>query len=163
MMNDQTYPDYYDAAQKGKLAELDNIFEKKTWDFGYTDSELDLSIEGNTHYTIFVERKEINDEVMEVKYYSSKAIVNGIDLTDKVEAPNIMLLERMMFIQSPEPIELNLALFKNEFTIRQFTEEDFFHPSHSFYSMRENIIYIRIPSELKINEKQNSHILFLGE
>ena len=59
-------------------------------------------------------------------------------------------------------MELTFSTFTNEFTIRQFTGEQWIG-GHSRMSLGGSALYLKIPKELELIEGPNVYVQYVGE
>jgi hypothetical protein len=146
------YISFYDSAQKGAIHELEGVTRNGEWEFSYTDEKLQL-IKGDTVTSIevFAERKDTNDNKIEVSSYATDLMIEGVVIKDSLKPPGVELSGNNLRIIQPKITELKYAMFDKEFTISQFTSE----PNKSVrYGgnavMGNQILYLRIPKDLEV-------------
>lgn len=73
----------------GSVSDLDEKFISKQWDFDYEGEKLNMEAANNdvNGISIFLERKEDNDNRIDVTFYQTPSYVEGIDVTDKIKPP----------------------------------------------------------------------------
>lgn len=166
---EKEYQAFYEAAHRGNIDEIRkySVMEKK-WDFPYAEKGLKIVKTDNEHYLwLIVERKQENDGLIEATMYRSRAVTSSegaytIDFTDKIPPSGIELSDGTMTITKPEPVELNFAAFKKEFTINQFTGEG----GRGFGSATywgQNVLYLQIPKDLQLVTPENVQLIYIGD
>lgn len=84
-----------------------------------------------------------------------------MDLSDEVKPLEIKWSQDTLTIMKPEFIDLNFAMFKKEFPITQFVEEDGLDPHSSGGFMRHPILYLKVPKDLEIVDQTNGYVDFI--
>jgi energy-coupling factor transporter transmembrane protein EcfT len=145
------------AASEGKQIskeKIDGVEIKNQWDFTYGEKQLDVTIADEQLGTLFtlVERKNVNDDRVEVIQYHTRTIIENLDLTDEIRPLTLELVEGELLIRDTNAVDIHLGKFAKEFTISQFTEEkgieaSFIDEDHIW---AENVLYIRVPKDIEI-------------
>ncbi|MGM0876246.1 MAG: hypothetical protein ACQEWV_16115 [Bacillota bacterium] len=146
------------ATSEGKQIDkenIDGVKVKKRWDFTYEGKKLEITGYDEQYASGFtlVERKDVNDNKIEVTQYHTRTIIQNIELTNEVGPFIIELAEDTLTIGDPNDIEFHVGKFDKEFTITQFTEEwsieDPFSNEEDIWG--ENVLYIRVPKDVEVN------------
>jgi hypothetical protein len=145
------------AASEGRQISKENIEGveiKNQWDFTYEGNKLDVTISDEQLGTLFtlVERKNINDDRVEVIQYHTRTIIENLELTDDIRPLTLELVERELTIRDTNTVDIHFGKFDKEFTISQFTEEkgiddSFIDEDHIW---AENVLYIRVPKDIDV-------------
>ncbi|OZM57791.1 hypothetical protein CIB95_05340 [Lottiidibacillus patelloidae] len=142
---------FYQAIHSDTLKDHEQFIIKKTWDFTSHDGEIEI-IYPESSSPIFVERRESDNNAIEVVHYTSKFSFGSTDLTEKKNTFTITFHDNKLMITDPEKFDYEIAGFKKDFVVIQFNEGslysgDYFIPmnSRSF-----DAIVIRIPKGLKL-------------
>lgn len=144
------------AASEGKQIEkenIDGVLIKKQWDFPYEGKLLDITQVDEQYSTAFilVERKDVEDEQVEVAQYYTRTILENIELTDDIAPFTIELEEERLTISDTNVIDIDVGKFAKEFTISQFTSRngiDLFSDENRIRG--ENVLYIRVPKNVEV-------------
>lgn len=139
------------AAKEKRLQTTDGVVLLAVKSLEFKGEELSLEeINGAEQYTpIMIEIKEENDGNIEASYYSSKIYFNSIDLTDRLQKPDIQLTGDRLIIFYPKKYQLKLYQYQN--TINQF-EKNKPHDSMGLDVVwGQRILYLRIPQQVRIN------------
>ncbi|MBO1512916.1 hypothetical protein [Metabacillus bambusae] len=146
------------AASEGKQItkeNIDGVEIKNQWDFTYGEKQLDVTISDEQLGTLFtlVERKNVNDDRVEVIQYHTRTIIENLDITDDIRPLTLELAEGELTIRDTNAVEIHFGKFDKEFTISQFTEEkgledSFIDEDHIW---AENVLYIRVPKDMDVN------------
>lgn len=138
-------------------SELEKKYKAESWSFDYKGDnlEIDWSNEGNR---ILVERKNTDDNKVEVYNYSSPMIYGKIDFSSKFKKPDVQLSGNKLTINN-EKQEYSYTEFLKDFSITQFLENDTGNETESVYERRsyfnQYVIYIKVPKGLKLSEDKN--------
>ncbi|RKD22977.1 hypothetical protein BEP19_12155 [Ammoniphilus oxalaticus] len=129
------------------------LVKQSELDLGQKDL-LQLISEGEDRsFNVLLERKEENDNKLEVFLFQGKFIMNGYDFSFKLEPRHYALHDHtdgkaLRFAALNQTIKLALTL--PEFTIRQFTEEEKWVGSEHWHRADNQIIYLRVPHDLEV-------------
>jgi hypothetical protein len=148
-----------DAAEVGKFNEINPKMLKAEWDAEYDDKQLNLAVQNGDNFNVFVvvERKEINDEKIEVKFYKSTSSADSY----KINPIGIELSGDTLFLIKPEPVKVNFSQFENPFTINQFTGDKWFQHDTNFVH-GQNVIYLQIPKNLQLVDKSDINFQYVN-
>ncbi|MFT4413966.1 hypothetical protein ACLM5H_08910 [Fredinandcohnia humi] len=162
--NAKRYEEIYSAAIEGKIDQVDGVKQKENWNLSYQDSELNItSIRDSNMFTVF-ERKDSDDETLELIYYVSDTKYNGVDFFDRLSSPTVSLVEDRLLITNPKEFEISLAGFHKEFVISQFKGDGLYDEFKFDIIDRPSdyqIMYIRIPKSLTLTGMD--YVNFVGE
>ena len=108
-MIDREYQDFYSAAKEGRLDQIESAYKNKEWSFEYTEEWLKIETVDRENFDvqIVVKNKDIDDNIIEATSYIGRSIVNGIEYTDKVKPPEVILEGNQLKIIKPGRLELN--------------------------------------------------------
>ncbi|WHY78219.1 hypothetical protein QNH20_03360 [Neobacillus sp. WH10] len=152
----------YDTALAGKIANEGGEFLRKKWNFDYNGQQLNIAAIQDEYLntSVVVERKNHNDGKIEAAYYQTRSSVNGMDITELANPPGLELAEDGLLLRNPKKSKIKFSEFTNVFSVKQFTEEDFFgHDSH--FSEGQSILYLRIPKDLELIDKTNINLNYV--
>lgn len=150
---DQEYQDFYNAVEEGRLDQIESMHKNKKWNFEYAGEQLEIvAMDGeNFGIRIIVKNKDIDDGIIEVAGYTGRSIINGIDCTDKIKPPEIILEGDQLKIIEPERQEIELAGFDRDFTIKQFLPGGYnYRGSLNISHMGPPVLYIRVPKNIQV-------------
>lgn len=153
----------YDAIFNGRTEEIDPAYIKDKWTLDYEGTELKIfQAEGFFEGEIVVERKPKADGKIEGAYYGS-TIVGGVDMTKEISPPRIKLNgDNLEIIGTAGIVHLDYTFAKKEFVINQFTGENFIQ-THFDGFRNFQMLYLRIPSNLELINRQDLPIHYVGE
>ena len=156
---DQVFNEIFntETPDKEKLDNLEGVYKKGELIFQYSENELEIAPikKGMGIYNIFVERKETNDNTIQVLFYTTQTIINKYDVTEAMNPPRIYFTGKRLNIIAPEKTEIHVAMFNKEFTMVQFSDEKWFYYPHQRDIMGNDLIYIQIPKNVQIlNDEQ---------
>lgn len=160
---------FKELALKDQLDSSDAFNAKRKLIFDYNGNT--LKIRDNSDCVILIGiRKDADDGKIEVINYINNSPFYGTDIRDKIKSPSIALIRDELMINN-EPsthnndnnnsnvTEIRLNQFSQDFTIKQFLKNE---PSYTFADIMPsyywNIVYIRIPKDLKIDDSSSTVI-----
>lgn len=155
-----------ETPDKGKLDNLESVYKKGELNYQYSENELEIAPlkEGMGISNIFVERKETNDNKIQVFFYTTPTILKNYDVTEAMNPPRVYFTGKRLNIIAPEKAEIHVARFTKEFTLVQFSDEKWIFDHQQNDLMGINIIYLQIPKNLKIlnDEQTGININYVG-
>lgn len=153
-----------EALYDGKLETVEPslIIEQRKHESGNS-----LSIEksaGETYPNLFIERKNVNDGVIEETIFKPQLIVDGYDLSDQVKFTLPKWQDDEVLFLTPPLTRANFKSYEDAFLLGQFTStpSKVFTFSHES-SAREIAVYLRIPKDLKIQANEELYIEYVNE
>ncbi|MCJ7842565.1 hypothetical protein MUB24_17010 [Lederbergia sp. NSJ-179] len=150
------------AIYDGRLKDIDPQVIREEWEESYDGTELSFRQEEGEPLPIVVERKPENDGVVEGKYIAS-VIYHGIDFSDQLSKVRFQLEDdALQFAEIGNPLVYRGVVYKSDFVLAQFREErnSIFEPS---FVSNARYIYLRIPKDLEIQEKDEVYFNYTGE
>lgn len=161
---------FYDAVYEGRTEDIDPsyVFKKEEVDYPYNQLTISMysSEDDGFGVPIIVERKEINDDNIEVIYYRTKPSAYEMELTKELKPIQMTWSNDALILGIPERQEFNFNLFKKEFPISQFfgSEVEERYEIDPTYSIGDEAIYLRVPRDLEVIEGTDEvYIDFVGE
>jgi tRNA threonylcarbamoyladenosine modification (KEOPS) complex Pcc1 subunit len=157
--SNELHTTFNNAARKGMLDSVKESFVAEEWHFAYEQPTITMKTRHNNHINIsvFAERKATNDGKIEGYYYTAASNVDGIDITEEISRVDMELEGNSIVVKRSAPVNLRFAKFTREFTIAQFTEEQ--TSSHGYFTqMAPEILYLKIPKDLEINNYSDLYI-----
>ncbi|WP_394232073.1 hypothetical protein [Niallia oryzisoli] len=142
----------------GRYAEIPRESLIKHSSFDYHQPSIQVRINEYFNPRIFIDKKELDDGVIDVYAYTSGLYISGADFTNQIKAPTFSIMNDQLEINPPDnQQEINVSMIKNEFTITQFIGggTTLFEPIEH----NETMILIRIPKNLTIQDEENMYFL----
>jgi len=138
----------YDDALAGQV---DEKFLREKWNFDYKGEKLSIASSTATYQSapIVVERKEQNDGKIEAGFYMTKSSMNGLDITQYVQLPELDLIRDKLLLSNSPINEIRFSQFTNVFAVRQFTGDRLFSHNSTFEE-GQWIFYLKVPKDLKL-------------
>ncbi|MDT8861590.1 hypothetical protein N0O92_15335 [Alkalihalobacillus sp. MEB130] len=163
---DKKHQDFYDAAHQGSLDTFDSAHVAEKWTFSVEDDALYLETR-NTDYlgvSVFAQRKEESDGEVEIAYYTTRPMVEGFDITHLINPTVIKQEGNTLFLQQGEDVNVHVTKFAKDFTITQFVGKDTGLMNHEYTSVQvgPSILFLRIPNDLKLVDRSDLYIQFVG-
>src|SRR5690606_16257674 len=105
---------------------------------------------------IVLERKTVNDGLVEAKYYAS-VVMDKVDVTQELHSLDVKLENDTIQLIGSSGVRLyNYNIYQKEFTITQFTSESDSILDHS--STKIDYLYLKIPKDLKLINHTNMYL-----
>ncbi|MGA4721463.1 hypothetical protein [Fictibacillus nanhaiensis] len=138
----------------GNLDDLDKAFsEKKKWSFSFDKKSLDIVLtEGETGImSVFAERKSENDGEIEATYHVGKSYIDGVDFTDKVNSPELLLNGQQLTVNNPALVTVSFSRFSPGFAYSQFSKGGHFSQENRSSVIGRDFILLKVPNDIEIN------------
>lgn len=144
--------EFYQAAMQGTIDQVKGVVMKENWGFSADISQ--LHVPDSNDYILIAKRNNSLNEKIDVKLYTNKItdVINDVVIyTNEFPSPKVELEGSTLKISRPRQVEMKLAKFSNELTIRQFTGEKMFDDDRDrhFY-MGAEVLFIQVPKDVKI-------------
>jgi hypothetical protein len=154
---------FIDLASQNKLNKANGILQKKNWNFAYSDKTLKIS-NSTSDNLVLVERKNTDDEKIEVINYVTESLINGMDITDKIEPSSVELNqnELILYDGSNIPTKIKINKFVLDFTVSQFVNIPLSEDMHNLTLTEMKITYIRIPKSLQLDDTSSKNIKMIN-
>jgi len=137
---------------------LTDNYKKKTWETDFLGGALPVII-NNADSNLNI-RHLNNDNIpagkVLVTYYQFPAIIDGIDISDKISLPNVYMSQNQLWIEALSRNEVNFHRIKASLGILDFNRKvdlDDDYPSTIFY-LSSNFIVIETPRGTDIEDSQ---------
>ncbi|HHY73223.1 MAG TPA: hypothetical protein GX497_08350 [Bacillus bacterium] len=160
---------FYHYVEAGMLANADGVFVNKEWQFPYEDRRLIITstaIDGSQAWVVVERKKEIKgDNQIDIIQYMTKSIIDDYDYSHLLEAPKITVNKQEVQIIPTKRTELKLAKFTKEFTISQFTDDQFVNErifGDVNHVRGQNVLYLRVPASLEVVEGNGAYLQFVN-
>ncbi|WP_404450964.1 hypothetical protein LG329_11520 [Virgibacillus necropolis] len=150
----------------GNVSRINSNFIDKQWSFEYEGDKLSMKVFDNnisTKTAIFVGGKSNESNTIDATYYQTPTYVGGIDVTNQIKPPGVNLTSETLTIDSPERTEFHFNMFKQEFPVNQFIGEEHDVESSRSIIRGEQILYIRIPKDIKLLKDNYAGIEYIDE
>lgn len=139
---------------------LTDNYKKKTWEVDFLGGTLPVTINNGNEDSSLNIRHLYNDNIPAgkaiVSYYQFPAIIEGIDISDKIPLPNVYMSQNKLWIEALSRHEVNYHRIKASIGILDFNREEDFdddYPSTIFY-LSSNFIVIETPNGTDIEDSQ---------
>ncbi|MUV38309.1 hypothetical protein JNUCC1_02147 [Lentibacillus sp. JNUCC-1] len=99
------------------------------WKMETDAQELNLIVHGEEqdNLNVVVETKKENDGIIEATLYVTPNVIEGIDITTGlIPETSVNLESNGLIVETPRRKQEEISMMKQEFTIRQFTQDDWF-------------------------------------
>lgn len=154
--SEQVIPDdpffLVDLVYEGKPLDEAQMYIQKQWVLPYDHHELQIVLQNNDDIDfdalISVERKTEDDGIVEITHYKTPIIVEGLDITEFMDPVEVELSSTGLEVIGLERVEVRLNAYRNDFPIRQFTEESWWLDME--HASGRHVLSLRIPSSLQI-------------
>ena len=107
--------------------------------------------------SVFIEKKQESDNTIEAFVYRSALTYNELDFSDILEPYKLEKTDNSLDILAPIQ-DIHVSIIGPTFPVRQLTEQSII--SHSS-SGAEGLVYLRVPSEIKITNDENVFLNFV--
>ncbi|MGE7111093.1 hypothetical protein [Lysinibacillus sp. NPDC047702] len=136
---------------------LTDNYKKKTWEIDFLGDNLPVAINSDSNLNI---RHLNNDNIpagkVLITYYQFPAIIDGIDISDKIPLPNVYMSQNQLWIEALSRHEVNYHRIKAALGILDFNRKvdlDDDSSSTIFY-LSSNFIVIETPRGTDIEDSQ---------
>ncbi|TKC14870.1 hypothetical protein [Robertmurraya kyonggiensis] len=147
MVEEKQKTDLYEAIYSGEISKIDTPYLLDKNSFDYSGESLSItSANAEVGTTIFIERKSVDDNMIEAHIYGSFSHMNGMDFSEKIVPPRVKISEQYMSIIYPGSQVIKLALMKNVFAVNQITGDKMVNG----VTIDGPIVYLRIPQSLEV-------------
>ena len=128
----------------------------QSYDFNYEDKNLEI-VRGTVRAQIFIGRKNINDNKIEVYSYKVPKYFHGVEYSDRIKVPKIEIINSKLNIEGEKQKYLEYAYveFPKDFTTTQFYGKKPYNSSSEFSGMETSMVYVIIPKDLVILNDEN--------
>lgn len=155
--------EFHKALREGNLEKLASQNLLKHSSFPYQQPTLKINYD-STHYSqIYVERKTIDDGMIDAYVYAHGPVIGGYVSTDRLKPLRIAVSDAdstLTILSHVERQEINVSIMKNEFPINQFSNQTKFFDIELH---EEPAVYIQIPKGVELIENQDLDLIYVGE
>ena len=155
--------EFYAALSEGRVAQLPEVEKNGYWSFTYPGQELSITTAEGEHFepSIVIERKDINDETIEVTSYTSSLKFKGNYL---VSPPTVRRRgEKYLELTNGTSNVVTTYIFADDWTMQQFSADrrfpDYHWKLHSL--LGEQAVVIRVPKDLQVEVGRGFHVVSL--
>ncbi|MGM8211248.1 hypothetical protein ACLIBH_00475 [Virgibacillus sp. W0430] len=142
-------PFLYEAVFENKLDRIAPVFMEKQYTYEYEKKQMRILITAsNEPNVIAIKRKAVNDDRVDIIHYATPLLIEGMEVVEYTDSPEVMVEGDSFYIHFPDYIEQKFLAYKNEFTIVQFTEQDFWVNDEIVRG--EHLIYIEVPKDVEV-------------
>lgn len=148
-----------DAAHSGVLENVERGYtNKKSWSFRYIHQKLDITHldEELERVMVFVQKKDTDDEVIEAVHYTGNVFVDGIDMTEKKSSAKLELRGKILSIQAPDMVYVNVNKFASGFPFQQFSDtKSWFYAERPSMGFGRDFILLKVPKDVEVDGHTN--------
>lgn len=166
---EDSWVNYNKVLEEGQINRIKHVLKSSS--FEYDEPTLELNFDQMDYSRhVYVERKDSDDNNIEVRILASGVYINGFDFTDQIKPPtfslhgNTLSMARTLNDEQFSPdyssmYDINVAIVKNEFSVTQFSEDGV----KIFDSMDNGgtDIYLKIPLHLEITNEADYEINYV--
>lgn len=157
-INQDEIPNLADFVYEGKSLGDVYMYVQNQWELPYDQTELQIVGQHNDYdefnVLISVERKAEDDGIVEITHYKTPIIVEGLDITEYMDPIEVELSSTTLKLTGLERVDVKLSTYRNDFPVRQFTEENWWRDWESAFGRQ--VLSLRIPHSLQINDVDES-------
>lgn len=156
--------EFYNAALNGDFQQLKSVRSMGQQTFAFQGEQLTIKASNQVYQDIwiFIERKDTNDNLIELEEYATRTLYNGIEFTDHISEVNLRLQEEQLWLEKPSKLDYKFIEFRKEFTLTQFTsKKPTVDSADSNFTIGHNIIYLKVPQKLKIIDESYFRVVFV--
>lgn len=137
---------FYELGGQGKFDQTEGIHRLDLQTFDYSGEKLVVDSDGGI--SVFAKRKNTDDGIIAVKFYTSISTFSGLDVSDKVKPPYVTLQNGILKVRLQELADFKYYSFRYELPIRQFlgvAEKKYDNPHEMNFAL-----YLEIPKNMQI-------------
>ncbi|MFC4559546.1 hypothetical protein ACFO3D_15205 [Virgibacillus kekensis] len=148
----------YEKAKRGEMDTLPNELVKEKWQYELNAKKLELNTSWN-EIPVFVEASEELNNTVEIIFYQAPVVIEGINFTERINAPVLSFNGNGLTITEPEPAVIDLYTYKNSFVTRQFSGEGWMgnRPVRS-----QEILYLHVPKDVELEHGEFTFIEYVN-
>ncbi|WP_053361501.1 hypothetical protein [Bacillus sp. FJAT-27251] len=159
--HDEMMSDLYTKVSSGRISEIDPKHLKQENHFDDFDGNvLYISLSaGMDGSQIYVDKKNKDDRTVEFYIFGTELLVDDMDFSQHVPPSRVELSGKHMTI-SPVQQKVTISIASDSFPVRQRTGQPFM--DHSMSSGGQ-ILYLRIPEDVKVDAGENLYLEYVDE
>lgn len=154
---------FFEALHEGRIEEYDAAEQTGSWRFDYSGEQLNMFTIDGEHYfnsLIVVERKEVNDGIIEIASFTP-LLPRQMPLVMK--PPELTLENNNLIVTLPNQEHIIQVGFHHDFTVTQFTGNHTRNQNSGFFGyLGRQVLHMRIPKDLVINETNGLNLFYPG-
>lgn len=151
-----TSKDQLDEASDFIVNEKELPYEKD-----YLNIQLNISNDQYYNFRILVERKNEADQMIEAVIYQAPTFINDWDITEYIDPIEVDMSLSALLIDNIWT-EFSYTSFKTEFPFSQFEEDrQLWFEENVVYG--QELLFLRIPKDVELIEKEDVEIVYLNE
>lgn len=127
---------------------VEGKYKIESHSFNYEEKALEVIFKKVDHQ-VFINRKNSDDNKIEVYWYPGHILANAMDFTSMIKGPSINLVDNKLIIEF-EKQRYNFTQFYKDMVITQFYESKDEKDRVINSSFGSGTIYIKIPQNLKV-------------
>lgn len=151
-------------AYQGDFKKIDDKYVKERISFPYEEDtlEIDQSAALSGQWLIVVEKKESDDNLIDIAYYEAPSRMNGVDVSEYFGEVDIQIESNRLLLSEDSVQELSFSQFTKPFLLSQFSDEKDTGMNFDYY-WGSRILHLSIPQRLEIINDYNDVIHYLDE
>lgn len=154
----------HNAVTNGTLETVDpsQVIDKRTHTIG---NILAISSQSEDSYPyITIERKKVNDGLIEETIFKPQLIVDEFDLSDEIKYALPQWSDDQLTFNIPPLSEIKLSLYDDAFLLKQFTStsRELFGYSHSAM-LSEITVHLLVPKDLTIKIDEHLNVDYIKQ
>lgn len=161
---EQASLELYSAASQGRLNQLDGVYVKEKWRFDFNGDTLEVvKLDGEYVNTMIVaKKKEISDGKIQITSYMTRIILEGLDFTEKINAPRVEMEGNKLKISDPVRFEIDLYRY-DDASITQFRGKRKARNSQGFQNViGQQLLYLEVPRHVNLDASTlNANVLIV--
>ncbi|MEH7235708.1 hypothetical protein [Bacillus sp. JJ1562] len=162
-----TFEQIHQAIDQGTFKDVEAIKVKEKWNIPFDKDRLNIQYLENNNTSTYFDRKENDDQTIEVIYYVANTNYNGYDFYEEIPLPTVSIEGDHLVANSSMDYdnEVKLYSFHNDFVISQFRgggmTEEFERRFDDDKPLNYDFFIIRVPKNLELTGSEFA--IFLGE
>ena len=151
---EEEYEKVYTDLESGRIEQLeDYIIDEQSFEYSGKELILEQSPDMNEWYVAFIEIKDENDGIVNVKQLHTGAYVSDIDVSGYLKPAKLKLEDEQLMFYSPEPVYLKRIAFNKEYPITQFSGDKDTALSFSGSNIGSIVTYIQVPKNVVVKNE----------
>lgn len=136
--------------------DVDSSYQQKQWEFSVSSNQPLHIASPSESMDVYVERTGDLQNKIDIRYFQSPHIINGIDVMQFIEEdvfPIVTFEDAQLTIREPKRIEKNFYTIQSELPFKQFSEES--NLSDGAFRDGERILFIRASEDIELKPDGN--------
>ncbi|MCC3357970.1 hypothetical protein [Bacillus sp. REN16] len=160
-----TFEQIHQAIEQGKIEDVDAIKVKERWNLPYEQEKLNVQYMENNNMSTYFDRKDNDDNTIEVIYYVANTNYKGYDFYEEIPLPDVSIRGDYLSVNPVMDHDAKLYSFHNDFVISQFKgggiTEEFDNRPDDDKPLNYEFLIIRVPKNLELTGSE--FVIFLEE